>query len=212
MVSRFEVDRPGHEEALQVTINLPGVHNVLNATAAIVVATEEGISDVDIQSGVANFQGVGRRFEVQGNLQCRRGQVMLVDDYGHHPTEVAATIKAVRDGWPESRLVMVYQPHRYSRTYDLYDDFVEVLSEVDFLLLLDVYPAGEKPIRGADSRSLCRSIRQRGKLDPVLVKNPGDLGKVLNEILQNDDILVTQGAGNIGVLSKQLAEQGLSDE
>jgi UDP-N-acetylmuramate--alanine ligase len=212
MVSKFQVKRPGHAEALPVTINLPGVHNVLNATAALVVATEEGLSDVDIQSGIANFQGVGRRFEVQGSLQCRRGEVMLVDDYGHHPTEVAATIKAIRDGWPEKRLVMVYQPHRFTRTYDLYDDFVDVLSEVDFLLLLDVYSAGEKPIRGADSRSLSRSIRQRGKIDPVLVKNPAELGKVLNEILQNDDILVTQGAGNIGVVCKQLASQGLGDE
>jgi UDP-N-acetylmuramate--alanine ligase len=212
MVSKFEVKRPGHAEALPVTINLPGVHNVLNATAALVVATEEGLSDVDIQSGIANFQGVGRRFEVQGSLQCRRGEVMLVDDYGHHPTEVAATIKAIRDGWPEKRLVMVYQPHRFTRTYDLYDDFVEVLSEVDFLLLLDVYSAGEKPIRGADSRSLSRSIRQRGKIDPVLVKNPAELGKVLNEILQNEDILVTQGAGNIGVVCKQLASRGLGDD
>jgi UDP-N-acetylmuramate--alanine ligase len=212
MVSKFEVKRPGHAEALPVTINLPGVHNVLNATAALVVATEEGLSDVDIQSGIANFQGVGRRFEVQGSLQCRRGEVMLVDDYGHHPTEVAATIKAIRDGWPEKRLVMVYQPHRFTRTYDLYDDFVDVLSEVDFLLLLDVYSAGEKPIRGADSRSLSRSIRQRGKIDPVLVKNPAELGKVLNEILQNEDILVTQGAGNIGVVCKQLASRGLGDD
>ncbi|MGA0805201.1 MAG: UDP-N-acetylmuramate--L-alanine ligase [Pseudohongiellaceae bacterium] len=212
MVSKFEVLRPGRTGPLPVTINLPGLHNVLNATAAIVVATDEKISDADIQAGIANFQGVGRRFDVQGDLACRRGKVMLVDDYGHHPTEVAANIRAVRDGWPDKRLVMIYQPHRFSRTHDLYDDFVDVLSEVDFLLLLDVYSAGEKPIRGADSRSICRSIRERGQIDPVLVKKPEDLKRILNEVLQDGDILVTQGAGNIGVLCKQLAEQGLGDE
>lgn len=212
MQSRFEVLRPGVAEALPVTINLPGLHNVLNATAAIVVATDERISDADIQAGIAGFQGVGRRFDVQGDLACKQGKVMLVDDYGHHPTEVAANIRAVRDGWPERRLVMIYQPHRYTRTHDLYDDFVDVLSEVDFLLLLDVYAAGEKPIKGADSRSLARSIRQRGKVDPVLVKKPAELRQILNEVLQDGDILVTQGAGNIGVLCKQLAEQGLGDD
>jgi len=212
MVSKFEVLRPGHSDPLPVTINLPGLHNVLNATAAIVVATDENLSDSDIQAGIANFQGVGRRFDVQGDLACKRGKVMLVDDYGHHPTEVAANIRAVRDGWPEKRLVMIYQPHRFSRTHDLYDDFVDVLSTVDFLLLLDVYSAGEKPIKGADSRSLCRSIRQRGQIDPVLVKKPEDIKHILNEVLQDGDILVTQGAGNIGVLCKQLAEQGLGDE
>jgi UDP-N-acetylmuramate--alanine ligase len=212
MVSQFEVSRPGKSEPLPVTINLPGLHNVLNATAAIVVATDEKLSDADIQAGIASFQGVGRRFDVQGELACKQGKVMLVDDYGHHPTEVAANIRAVRDGWPDKRLVMIYQPHRFSRTHDLYDDFVDVLSAVDFLLLLDVYSAGEKPIKGADSRSLCRSIRQRGQIDPVLVKKPEEIKRILNEVLQDGDILVTQGAGNIGLLCKQLAEQGLGDE
>jgi UDP-N-acetylmuramate--alanine ligase len=118
----------------------------------------------------------------------------------------------VRDGWPDKRLVMIYQPHRYSRTHDLYDDFVDVLSEVDFLLMLEVYPAGEKPIRGADSKNLCRSIRQRGQIDPVLVKKPEELRAILDEVLLDGDILVTQGAGNIGVLCKQLAEQGLGND
>ena len=134
---------------------------------------------------------------------------MLVDDYGHHPTEVAATIQAVRNGWPEKRLVMIYQPHRYSRTHDLYDDFVDVLSEVDLLVLLDLYSAGEQPIRGADSRSLSRSIRQRGQLDPVYVKDIKDIRKVLNELLLDDDILLTQGAGSIGMLARELARDGL---
>jgi UDP-N-acetylmuramate--alanine ligase len=212
MVTTFEVQRPGHATPLPVTLNLPGLHNVLNATAAIVVATDENLSDSDIQKGIAGFQGVGRRFDVQGQLKCRSGQVMLVDDYGHHPTEVAANIRAIRAGWPERRLVMIYQPHRYSRTHDLYDDFVDVLSEVDVLLLLDVYSAGEKPIRGADSKSLCRSIRQRGQLDPMLVKNTGELKQLLNEVLTDGDILVTQGAGNIGMLSRQLADEGLGND
>ncbi len=211
-VTSFKVQRPGQAELLPITINMPGLHNVLNATAAIVVATDEGLSDDNIQQGIANFQGVGRRFDVQGELVCKRGKVMLVDDYGHHPTEVAANIRAIREGWPEHRLVMIYQPHRYSRTHDLYEDFVDVLSEVDFLLLLEVYSAGEKAIRGADSKSLCRSIRQRGQLDPVLVKLTGDLKRILNEVLQDGDILVTQGAGNIGMLCKQLAAEGLGDD
>jgi len=209
MITTFEVQRPGRAEPLPVTLNMPGLHNVLNATAAIVVATDEGLDDKDIQTGISAFQGVGRRFDVQGDLACKRGKVMLVDDYGHHPTEVAANIRAIRDGWPGKRLVMIYQPHRYTRTHDLYDDFVDVLSTVDFLLLLDVYAAGEKAIRGADSKSLCRSIRQRGQLDPVHVKQIADLKQLLDEVLLDGDILVTQGAGSIGALSRQLAEEGL---
>jgi len=211
-VTSFAVQRPGRDEALAVTINMPGLHNVLNATAAIAVATDEGIADKDIQTAIAGFQGVGRRFDVQSPLLCRRGSVMLVDDYGHHPTEVAANIKAIRDGWPSKRLVMIYQPHRYTRTHDLYDDFVEVLSEVDLLLMLEVYSAGEKPIPGADSKSLCRSIRQRGKIDPLLVKRPEDLKQMLNELLHDSDILVTQGAGSVGNLCKQLAAEGLGND
>ena len=121
------------------------------------------------------FAESGRRFDIKEPLLIENGEVMLVDDYGHHPTEVAANIKAIRTGWPEKRLVMIYQPHRYSRTHDLYDAFVDVLSEVDLLLLLEVYAAGETPIRGADSRSLCRSIRQRGQIDPVYVKDQADI-------------------------------------
>ncbi len=209
MKTTFDVLRPGHDMPLSLTLNMPGQHNVLNATAAVVVATDEGLSDSVIKKGIANFQGVGRRFDVQGDLACKRGKVMLVDDYGHHPTEVAANIRAIRDGWPEKRLVMIYQPHRYSRTHDLYDDFVDVLSEVDFLLMLDVYAAGEKAIRGADSKSLCRSIRQRGQLDPVHVKNVAELKRILNDVLNDGDILVTQGAGNVNMIAKQLVAEGL---
>jgi UDP-N-acetylmuramate--alanine ligase len=136
---------------------------------------------------------------------------MLVDDYGHHPSEVAATITAAREGWPDKRLVMVYQPHRYTRTRDLYEDFVKVLAEVDQLLLLDVYSAGEEPIVGADSKSLCRSLRQRGK-EPLHVASSSELAGVLANCLQNNDLVLTQGAGNIGQLVKNLAATNMSIE
>ena len=208
-ISRFKLERPAPAKSLDLTLNMPGIHNVLNATAAIAVATDEGISDEDIVTGLAGFGGVGRRFDIKEPLIIENGEVMLVDDYGHHPTEVAANIKAIRTGWPEKRLVMIYQPHRYSRTHDLYDAFVDVLSEVDLLLLLDVYSAGEAPIVGADSRSLCRSIRQRGQIDPVFVKDQSEIRSVLKDLLINDDILITQGAGSIGILSKELDRDGL---
>ncbi len=208
-ISRFKLERPAPAKSLDLTLNMPGIHNVLNATAAIAVATDEGISDEDIVTGLAGFSGVGRRFDIKEPLIIENGEVMLVDDYGHHPTEVAANIKAIRTGWPEKRLVMIYQPHRYSRTHDLYDAFVDVLSEVDLLLLLDVYSAGEAPIRGADSRSLCRSIRQRGQIDPMFVKDQSEIRSVLKDLLINDDILITQGAGSIGILSKELDRDGL---
>src|SRR5690606_28259545 len=161
MQTHFTALRNGRPP-LRVAVNMPGVHNVLNALATIAIATDEGIEDEDIVRGLSGFQGVGRRFQVYGELPVEGGSVMLVDDYGHHPREVAAVIKAVRGGWPERRLVMVYQPHRFTRTRDLYEDFVQVLSEANVLLLMEVYPAGEEPIPGADSRNLCHSIRQRG--------------------------------------------------
>ncbi len=211
MVTRFKLKRPDRKELLDLTLNMPGIHNVLNATAAIAVATDEGISDDDIVEGIAGFKGVGRRFDIKEPLAINGGKVMLVDDYGHHPTEVAANIRAIREGWPEKRLVMIYQPHRYSRTHDLYDAFVDVLSEVDLLLLLEVYSAGEAPIQGADSRSLCRSIRQRGQLDPVFVKDQSEIKRVLSDLLIDDDILLTQGAGSIGLLARELDRDGLGD-
>jgi len=194
----FTVDRPGELSPLTVRINLPGLHYALNATAAIAVAIDEGIDDEAIISGLAKFQGVGRRFEVHGEQAFDNGSFLLVDDYGHHPTEVQANINAVRNGWPERRLVMVYQPHRYSRTKDLYEDFVRVLSQVDVLLLLEVYSAGEEPINGADARSLCGSIRQRGKVDPIFVEDVNGVVDVLTGVLRDDDFLLVQGAGNVG--------------
>ncbi len=209
MKSTFTVLRPEHGP-ITATINLPGLHNVQNATAAIAVATDEGIDDDVIVRALAKFQGVGRRFQVYGEYPVGKGQAMLVDDYGHHPREVESVINAVRKGWPERRLVMVYQPHRYTRTRDLYEDFVQVLSKVDVLLLLDVYSAGETFIAGADSRALARSIRQRGQVDPVFVENIDAVPAVLAPLLAAGDIVVTQGAGNIGSLASALARNRLS--
>lgn len=188
----------------EVTLNLPGEHNVLNALAAIAVALEEGASESAITKALAEFAGIGRRFEHLGNLQTETAKVALVDDYGHHPMEVKATIAAMRNGWPEKRLVMLFQPHRYSRTRDLYEDFVEVLSEVDQLILLDVYSAGETPIAGADAKSLARSIRQRGQVEPIYVSDMNMLSDILVANLQEQDMLITQGAGNIGAVARQL--------
>ncbi|MCY1261810.1 UDP-N-acetylmuramate--L-alanine ligase [compost metagenome] len=201
----FTVLRP-ERAPLDVSVNMPGLHNVLNSLATIVIATDEGISDEAIVQGLSGFQGVGRRFQVYGELQVDGGSVMLVDDYGHHPREVAAVIKAVRGGWPERRLVMVYQPHRFTRTRDLYEDFVQVLGEANVLLLMEVYPAGEEPIPGADSRQLCHSIRQRGQLDPIYLERDGDLATLLKPLLRPGDILLCQGAGDIGGLAPQLIQ------
>ncbi|MBQ4890031.1 UDP-N-acetylmuramate--L-alanine ligase [Shewanella sp. UCD-FRSSP16_17] len=206
--SQFNVRRTGRED-LAIVLNLPGEHNVLNALAAIAVATEDDIDDEAIVAALAEFEGIGRRFQHLGEFDTANGKVMLVDDYGHHPSEVLATIKAARAGWPDKRLVMAYQPHRYSRTRDLYEDFVEVLSQVDGLLLLDVYAAGESAIPGADGRALCRSIRLRGQVDPIFVASPELLADVLPDVLQEGDLLLTQGAGNIGALSKMLASSNL---
>lgn len=209
--SQFTLRREGLED-IQVVVNLPGEHNVLNALAAIAVATEDEIEDEAIVRALAEFQGIGRRFQQLGSFVTDKGDVMLVDDYGHHPSEVAATIKAAKLGWPDKRLVMIYQPHRYSRTRDLYEDFVEVLSQVDCLILLDVYAAGEAPVPGADSRALCRSIRQRGQLDPIFAAGVEQLVNLLPDVLQEGDLLLTQGAGNIGAVSKLLAQSKLGFE
>ena len=206
----FRVKRPHDLPDLQISLSSPGRHNVLNTLAAIAVATDEGIADEDIVLGLRAFQGVGRRFQQLGNFPVADGEVMLVDDYGHHPREVEAVIKAVREGWPERRLVMLYQPHRFSRTRDLYEDFVKVLSSVDTLVLLDVFAAGEPVIPGADGRSLSGSIRQRGKVDPLFVDAPDELENLLADVLRPGDILLTQGAGDIGALAQRLAKSELA--
>ena len=220
--TRFTAQRPDGLADLEVTVNMPGQHNVLNALATVAVATDEGLEDSAIQQGLENFQGVGRRFQVYGEYPVvdklaanekeqatATGTAMLVDDYGHHPREVAATVAAIRDGWPERRLLMIYQPHRYTRTRDLYEDFVDVLSHVDALIMLEVYSAGEDPIPGADSRHLCRSIRGRGQVEPVFVEGIDGVPEVVADLVQPGDIVLTQGAGNVGLLAVELAKRKL---
>lgn len=198
-------------DPLPLTLNIPGEHNVYNALAAITLATDEGVNDDAIIQAVSKFAGVGRRFEHQADVVYDGGNILLIDDYGHHPTEVAATIKAARQSYPDRRLVMMFQPHRYSRTRDCFDDFVKILSEVDELLLLDVYSAGETPIQGADTKSLARSIRSRGQVDPVLlsIDDKDQIAQVLKNILKANDMLITQGAGNVGQISLDLAANNL---
>ena len=201
--SEFTVLRP-ELPALKIRLNIPGRHNVLNALAAITVASDENVADEAIVQALGSFSGIGRRFELLGDFNTQAGQVILVDDYGHHPTEVAATIAVARNNWPDRRLVMAYQPHRYTRIRDLYEDFVQVLSKVDVLLLLEVYSAGEPQIDGADSKALCRSIRKRGEIEPVYVSSVNELPQILADIMRDQDIVMTQGAGNIGQIAKFL--------
>ncbi|MFP4137795.1 MAG: UDP-N-acetylmuramate--L-alanine ligase [Halomonas sp.] len=207
----FTAVRPGGLAPLAVRLAMPGRHNALNALAAIAVASDAGVDDAAILRGLAGFQGVGRRFQVHGHFPSPdgEGEVMLVDDYGHHPREVEMVIAAVRAGWPKRRLVMLYQPHRYSRTRDLFEDFVRVLGGVDTLLLLDVYGAGEAPIPGAEGRNLAGSIRQRGAVDPIFVQHKSEIPELLGRVLRPGDILITQGAGDIGGISLTLAEAAL---
>jgi UDP-N-acetylmuramate--alanine ligase len=209
MVTQFTVQRPGEARDLTISLKLPGNHNVQNALAVVAVASDEGLSDEAIIAGLNGFEGVGRRFQVQGEFDVSDGKVLMIDDYGHHPREVEVTIDAIRSNFPERRLVAMFQPHRYSRTRDLYEDFVSVLSRVDVLLLLDVYPAGEDVIAGADGRSLCRSIRQRGRVDPIFIEDKADISTILRDVLKDNDLFLTQGAGDVGVLSAQLAAHNL---
>lgn len=211
--STFTVYRNGHKPR-EVTVNLPGKHNVLNALAAIAVASDESLNDDAIFAALEQFGGIGRRFEHLGVFarehDGKQGDVLLVDDYGHHPSEVAATIAAARAGWPERRIVMAFQPHRYSRTRDLFDDFAAVLSEVDVLLLLDVYSAGETSVTGADSRALARAIRLRGKIEPIYVGDRSELYAVLADALRPNDLMLAQGAGNITTIARDLVATELA--
>ena len=203
--SHFKVCLPGRSEPLSISLNMPGRHNVENALAAIAVAYDLGIEDEAIVQALAQFQGVGRRFQLGGEVTLPLGTVQLVDDYGHHPREVVATMQAARAAWPDRRLVMLFQPHRFSRTRDLFEDFTEVLAEADALLMLEVYAAGEEAIPGADSRTLCRAIRARGQVDPIFVSDHSDLVQTLLGVLQDGDVLLTLGAGDIGGIAQRLS-------
>ncbi|MGD8934806.1 MAG: UDP-N-acetylmuramate--L-alanine ligase [Gammaproteobacteria bacterium] len=205
--STFDVMLPDNDEPLNITLNLPGRHNILNALAAIAVAYELGVDKESIKTALKNFAGIGRRMQMYGDIDTVAGRITMVDDYGHHPTEVAATLEAVRSSWPERRLVVVFQPHRYSRTHDLFEDFTSVLADVDVLLISEVYAAGESPVTGADSRSLCAAIRQRGKVNPIFVEDIEEVEKELVSILQDGDVLLTLGAGSIGRIASELPQK-----
>ena len=206
MHTTFTVLRRGNLPELTVTLNMPGWHNMLNSLAAIAVATKLGVDDAAIIKSLGAFKGVGRRFQINGDLPMGAGKLTLVDDYGHHPREIAATLEALRQAWPTRRSVVVFQPHRYTRTRDLFEDFVHVLSTVDVLILMEVYAAGEAPIPGADGRALSRAIRVRGQVDPVFVENWEELPKILAGIVQAEDVILTMGAGNVGTIALQLPE------
>ncbi len=208
MHTHFQLHLPGEPAPLPVTLNLPGQHNVLNALAAICVGWQVGIAAAAMVAALAKFEGVGRRFHARGMLRVDGGSVMLVDDYAHHPRELAAVIEAARKGWPERRLVLAFQPHRYTRTRDLLDDFARELSVVDVLVLTDVYPAGEHPIAGADARALARAVRAHGKVSPALIEHPRDLVTTLPGLLRDGDLLLLAGAGDIGTSAADLAALG----
>lgn len=205
--SRFTVLREVGHGALEITLNMPGRHNILNSLAAIGVAGELGVRDAVIQRALREFKGIGRRFQINAELECNGRKVTFIDDYGHHPREVDATLESARQAWPDRRLVLIFQPHRYTRTRDLFEDFVHVLSKADVLVLLDVYAAGEAPIAGADGRSLSRAIRVRGRRDPIFVENLPELSEVLCGIVEPGDVVLTLGAGSIGTAAAELPNQ-----
>ncbi len=209
MRTHFRAHLPGAGEPLEITLNLPGRHSVLNALATIAVASELEVAPRAIQRGLEGFQGIGRRFHRHPDLTVPGGPVTLIDDYGHHPRELAAVLEAIRGGWPGRRLVLAFQPHRYSRTRDLFDDFAQVLTEADILVLTEVYAAGERPVPGADGRSLSRAVRMRGKLEPVFVEQVTELPRVLSAILRPGDVLLLMGAGDIGAVAQRLGRDGL---
>jgi len=205
-VSRFSVTRPGGAAPLEVELRLAGRHNVRNALAAIAVALELEVPDEALLRALAGFGGIDRRMQERGEIAAGEGTALLVDDYGHHPTELECTLEAIRGAWPGRRVVVAFQPHRYSRTRDLMDDFARVLSGTDALLLCEVYAAGEAPVPNADGRALARAIRSRGKVEPVFVETVEALPEALAAVLRPDDLLVTFGAGSIGGIAARLPE------
>jgi UDP-N-acetylmuramate--alanine ligase len=205
--TRFRVLRKGCVDELDVTVNLPGLHNVLNSLAAIAVATDLGIDDAAIQRALLGFQGIDRRLQVMGELRLPDGDIVVVDDYGHHPTEINATLDALRQAYAGRRIVLVFQPHRYTRTRDLMDDFARVLAQADTLFVTEVYAAGEAPIEGADGRAICRAVRSRGKVEPVFVPAVEEIATVLNDLLRPGDVIAMMGAGSISAAAHELVSQ-----
>ena len=208
----FNVHIPNETKALPVSLNLPGKHNVRNALGAIAIAWELGMDIAAVTGSLAEFEGIGRRFAEIGHFNIGTGEVLLIEDYGHHPSELDATISAARTGWPDRRIVTVFQPHRYSRTHDLFDEFSQVLADSDVLVLTDIYPAGEKPIDGIDSGALCQSIRARGRVNPVLISDVSELPLALPSMLEPGDLVLLLGAGSIGHIAQEIRENGFGVE
>jgi len=206
----FRVHLPNQAEALEVSLNLPGVHNVRNALGAMAIAWELGIDLGPIVSSLGSFQGIGRRFADVGQWAVPNGEVTVVEDYGHHPSELDATITAARKGWPDKRIVTVFQPHRYTRTRDLFDEFSQVLASSDMVILTDIYAAGEEAIDGVNSGALCQSIRARGRINPVLVSDVSVLRAELPAMLEDGDLVLLLGAGNIGQVAQEIRERGFA--
>lgn len=208
----FNAHLPNQAEPVEVSLNLPGVHNVRNALGAIAIAWELGLDLPSIVSSLGSFAGIGRRFADVGSFTLPHGEVMVVEDYGHHPSELDATISAAREGWPEKRVVTVFQPHRYTRTQDLFDDFSQVLATSDIVVLTDIYPAGEEAIDGVDSGALCQSIRARGKVNPILISDVHKLSSELPALLDDGDLVLLLGAGSIGTVAQEIRERGFEPE
>ena len=208
----FKAHLPNQVEPVEVSLNLPGVHNARNALGAIAIAWELGLDLPSIVSSLGSFEGIGRRFADVGSFAVPNGEVMVVEDYGHHPSELDATISAAREGWPEKRVVTVFQPHRYTRTQDLFDDFSQVLATSDIVVLTDIYPAGEEAIDGVDSGALCQSIRARGKVNPILISDVHDLSSELPALLDDGDLVLLLGAGSIGAVAQDIRERGFEPE
>jgi len=208
-VMEFMLHLPGTDDAIPVVLSIPGTHNVLNALGAIAAVWELGIDIPAVVPALANFSGIGRRFAEVGNYAVNDGEVMIIEDYGHHPTEIAATVDAARQGWPGRRIVLVFQPHRYTRTRDLFDDFSDVLSHADQLVVTEIYPAGEAPLDGFDARALCHSIRARGRIEPIFVPDVERLPEELPSMLEAGDFVLMMGAGSIGHVAQSIRDEGL---
>ncbi len=208
----FRASVPGTREPIPVSLNLPGLHNVRNALGAIAIGWELGLDLAQAVKCFEGFEGVGRRFTSLGRIRIGACDVEAIEDYGHHPTELEATMSAARSGWPDRRLVVVFQPHRYTRTQDLFDEFSRVLSAADVLVLTEIYAAGEDPIEGIDSHALCQSIRVRGKADPILVPEITDLPAALADLVRDDDLVLLLGAGSMDQVAQRLRDTGAAAE
>lgn len=205
--TRFNLRTKDSQQGWAIHLNLPGRHNVLNALAAAAIARELGVEMGDIQKSLSEFAGIGRRCEVLGDIQLGDRRCLLVDDYGHHPSELAAILSAVKESWPQRRLLVIFQPHRYTRTRDLFEDFCRELAKLDVLLLCEVYPAGESVIANADGRALARGVRERGHVSPVFVEDVHQVSQMLADVALDGDVILTLGAGDIGQVATQLAQE-----